>query len=1049
MVNPIYMIAMFLVVAFLLALTEKVNRKLSFGLFYLSLTSGLVLSLLRLAELVSTNNGLDVIYTAGFEAPLSIVLSFGMKETVMIILVNLVGILSGIYLFKDFKRNVYQPLALFMLILLGANGLIMTRDIFNTFVFLEIISISTYAFIGIKGTKDSLAAGFKYMMAGGVASLLLLLGIVFVYKYTGTLNLDYLIANGASGALGYKVAVFMLVMAVIIELKPFPANGWALDLYQSVHPGIGAIVSSVNTGALLFLLYKLIPAMPDNLVLLVSGTGLLSFVMSNLVALRQKDSGRLLGYSSTAQTGLIIFVMSRLKLMNVDSSLIMMMSLGLFITNLFSKTGLFWLKGVIADKNIKEWSSIRTNPFLLLMFIIFTVALAGLPPFPAFTTKWEIVKVLANGNRWWVLSAILLGSLFEATYIFRWIGYALKRKIVNTSFNDSISTIVPIAISGLSIFMLSIMSGVINYQWHLTVLMPIVALLVFAILDPLPLKLKGFLAIILLSLWSWKFVYPSLSGIGYFFGLILIAGSIVQIFGFIHHKHDRKGLFPLLTMLIVSMGNLLLATSKLSFFVSWEFMTLAGYFLIMRGKQAEKPALRFMVFSLAGAYTILSGLNLLPTISTSAPFYQQVSYLNIGLLPIALLSVGFLLKMGAFGLHVWLPDAYAESEDEFTSVLSSVFSKTGVLGLLLVLVMGRRYLFNHAYLPDILSWIGVLTAFFGALMAVFQEDVKKLLAYSSMGQLGYIILSFATMSHLGWIAAFYMTMNHFLFKVLILMAITGVLYRTKTRWIYEMGGLIKKMPISFISVLIGIIAVSGVPPLSGFGSKWLIYTSLISRGFYLQAGLAFFSGAISFLYLYKLIHTVFLGQAKTAHKSVKEAPIWILIPQIIFMMLIMAISVFPNLITYPVSAMVNQYIPKPEWLTWSGYTFTLQSEILSGKWNGNTVMMVTIGVFMLPLLWLLWVKTKVEKVKQLNIVFAAERPLKPETTHFAHNMFAPYNKALGFLVNPRATAFWNGVREWTNSLSAMFSHIYTGNGQTYLLHIFLYVVGLYFLGGIK
>ncbi|MDP8231323.1 MAG: hypothetical protein P9L91_01500, partial [Candidatus Zophobacter franzmannii] len=211
---------------------------------------------------------------------------------------------------------------------------------------------------------------------------------------------------------------------------------------------------------------------------------------------------------------------------------------------------------------------------------------------------------------------------------------------------------------------------------------------------------------------------------------------------------------------------------------------------------------------------------------------------------------------------------------------------------------------------------------------------------------------------------------------------------------------------------------------------------------------AFFAGAISFLYLYRLIHTVFLGQAKPAHKDVKEAPVWMLIPQVIFMMVIMAISTFPNLITMPLSDVVGRYIPRPEWLTWSGYNIQLGGDVLHGNWNGNLAMLVTMGVFMVPLVWLLLVNRNIQKVQQLNIVFAAERPMKPGTTHFAHNMFAPYNKALGFLVNPRATAFWNSVSEWAHSLAATIAHIYTGNGQTYLLHIFLYVIVLYFVGGV-
>ncbi|MDZ4183206.1 MAG: hypothetical protein U1B83_10035, partial [Candidatus Cloacimonadaceae bacterium] len=122
--------------------------------------------------------------------------------------------------------------------------------------------------------------------------------------------------------------------------------------------------------------------------------------------------------------------------------------------------------------------------------------------------------------------------------------------------------------------------------------------------------------------------------------------------------------------------------------------------------------------------------------------------------------------------------------------------------------------------------------------------------------------------------------------------------------------------------------------------------------------------------------------------------------------------------------------------------------VLKGYWNGNLIMYVTMGVFILPLIWLILVNAKAQKVKQFNIVFAAERPFKPWTTHFAFNMFAHYYKALGIFVQPRVEAFWQGVDEWTHSISATLARLYTGNGQTYLLHIFLYTIVLYLLLGV-
>jgi NADH:ubiquinone oxidoreductase subunit 5 (subunit L)/multisubunit Na+/H+ antiporter MnhA subunit len=310
-----------------------------------------------------------------------------------------------------------------------------------------------------------------------------------------------------------------------------------------------------------------------------------------------------------------------------------------------------------------------------------------------------------------------------------------------------------------------------------------------------------------------------------------------------------------------------------------------------------------------------------------------------------------------------------------------------------------------------------------------------------MSQLGYIVAAVGLMTHLGWTTGLYLTVLHFLFKGLLFLAVAGVIMRTGTRMMYELGGLIKRMPVSFVTVLIGIIAVSGVPPLAGFGGKWMLYTALMEHGWHLQTALAFFASTIAFLYLFRLIYTVFLGQLKDSLRSVREAPAWILAPQLIFMLAIMTMSMFPTLLLEPLSGSVAPYFPAT--IEFSEYT------VLSvlGYWNGNAVMWVTMGVFLIPLLWLMLVMRRPQPVGQFNIVYAGERPERPETTHFSHNFFAHYSRALGFLTRPGAVRFWEGVSEGVGSSGSALRRLYTGNGQTYALHILLFVAALYLIMG--
>src|SRR4029077_6120091 len=125
----------------------------------------------------------------------------------------------------------------------------------------------------------------------------------------------------------------------------------------------------------------------------------------------------------------------------------------------------------------------------------------------------------------------------------------------------------------------------------------------------------------------------------------------------------------------------------------------------------------------------------------------------------------------------------------------------------------------------VLGWIGMLTTLAGAMMAVRQDDMKRMLAYSRMTQLGYIIPAIALMSHLGWVTALYLAANHLMVKGILFLAAAAVILRTDTRMFADMGGLARSMPFPFAAAAVAIIAMSGLPPLAGFGGKWLLLSA--------------------------------------------------------------------------------------------------------------------------------------------------------------------------------------------------------------------------------
>ena len=959
----------------------------------------------------------------------------GINEAVLTTMVNLFGLLSIIYLFDIFIKSGKHILSIFIIFILGLNVVIMTRDLFNLFVFLEITSLATAGLMIMSQNSRSISAGFKFMIASSIISALLLLGTIFAYAYASTLNIDFM--GSLTAIKGGALALFFIIAALLLESKPFPANGWALDMYESANHAVGGALSSATAPAILFVIYKIMPILPEGWHSPIAILGLITFAASNFLATRQDNVRRMLGYSSLAQGGLMLAVVTMASYFEGKFWLII---IGFLLTNFFAKAGLFWIGGMIGSDKKCEWGILRKKPILLFLFGVFVAALAGMPPFPSFFAKWEMIMMLADGNGWLLISLILLGSIFEISFLFKWLGrvfHTEKPASGETHYNWFKQ--LPVILFGIGLLVTSgLMIKYLDFN-SLFVLVPLIIIAAFFIIDFLPAFIKNILLIASLAAYGY-YIYPSISSNLIeilFMAVFLVGGILTLIPGFVA-KGSRAGFYPFAAMTIYGLIMLVHPADNLSFFMGWELMALGSYMLILRGKKAEDAAMRYMIFSAGGAYLMLAAFGLLWQIA-GVKFFGNIGGTVQGAgLVFVLLALAFMLKSAAIGLHIWLPGAYSEAEDDATPLISGVLINSGVLGLFWIATsFGPQQLFGYD-IYYIMGWIGAITAIGGNMLAIYEEDIKRLIAYSSIGAMGYIIFALAINSRMGLLIALYYMVLHFIYKTMLFISAAGVIYRTKTRKMYEMGGLIKSMPLSFIVVLIGIITLAGMPPLAGFAGKWMFYNAVLMKEWYIQGTMVFFSGIVAFLYLYKLIASVFLGQLKDNHRRLREAPLSYLIPQFIFVIAIMVLSVQPRLLLEPLGLIISDYVPG-EIISWDG---NLASTSF-GYWNAFSVMSVVVVMFATILGWLIYHSRKAQKVKQFNIVFAAEKPFRPETSHVSYNMFAGYRKALGFLVTPLATRFWTGVSEWSEAIADKLRTWYTGNGQTYALHLLIYALILY------
>ena len=1036
MVSALLLIALPLAAAFLLGLIS--NRHIAYALTLAAMAAGAAVSGWWVWQLGWAGAAPVDILTAGTAPPFAINLRMGLAESVLALTITLTGLLAAIYLKDTLLAIGQRAMAVVMIAVMAYCGIVLTRDLFNLFVFFELAAIATAGLILLSDDALALGAGFKYLVVSQIISALLLVGIIFAYHGTGNLNIDGMAAV-TMGRVGGSLAIafFLIFIAIVAELKPFPANGWALDIYESAHPAFSALFSAAAGTATLYAADKLLAIGGPAFLPMTTGIGVLTFLAGNILALPQHNDRRLLGYSSIAQIGLVLAIVGQRDILG---SAYWFVAFGILVSHAIAKAGLYFLSGMVVERDLTAWAALRARPPLIFAFATFIALLTGLPPFPSFYAKWELAHALAANGRLALLAVILFGALVEAAYLFRWFGYAIKRAVPEQKLACAPAKGLPTLVVLIAGWALAWLWGRFSGQTNLLMGLPLLFALAFLLTDRLPAWINNTLAIAGLVAWfalTWQ-AYDPLRMI---FAVIMLLGGAVVLLASYHVHGKRPGFYPSAMLMYAGMAQLLLAGNSFDFFAAWEVLTVGSYFLILRGKDSEPHALSYIVFSLGGAFLILAGFALAANGAPVMPLGGLAS-VPAAVAPwvFVLLAIGFMTKTAAIGLHIWLPGAHAEAETDVSPMVSGILLKAGLYGLVVVLLtMGRQRL-GGIDLTHVLLWIAALTALLGNLMAIFQEDSKRLLAYSSIGQMGYAQFGLAMMNHLGWLMALMFVINHYVYKSMLFLAVGGVAKRTGTREMYRMGGLITLMPLSFISVLIGIIAMSGVPPLSGFGGRWIFYNALLTSDYRLPMILVFFSGPIAFLYLFRLIHTIFLGQLKDEHRRVKEAPFWLMVPQMIYVVILIVVAVVPGMALRRVDEYMTRLLPA-NGLTWDGFRITSDY----GYWDPMAIMIIVAVIFATLFLWLLFLNRKAQWVKQFNIAYSAERPFRPETTHFAWNFFAPYRKALGFLVQPLATAFWDTVTGSLHAGADFARKLYTGNGQTYALQFLGFVLAAYLL----
>ncbi|MCK4580341.1 MAG: NADH dehydrogenase subunit, partial [Dehalococcoidia bacterium] len=390
---------------------------------------------------------------------------------------------------------------------------------------------------------------------------------------------------------------------------------------------------------------------------------------------------------------------------------------------------------------------------------------------------------------------------------------------------------------------------------------------------------------------------------------IVVLGGLAVIFsiGYMQGKERLDYYYFMMLLVNAAMLGIVLSGDFFSFYIFWEIMSWGTYLLISyRGKEALGASLKYIIMSMIGASAMLLAIASLYIsygtleISSLVATLQSASA-GYALFVLVMFTIGFGIKNAILPLHTWLPDAHSEAVSPFSAILSGILVRMGLYGLFLLMfsVFGLSTLNRLSYgaisFNLVLSWVGALTILFAIFIAVLQDDAKRLIAWSSIGHGGYMVLGIGVATTLGIAGGLFHVFNYAICVALLFLAVGAVEYRTGTRDLNKLGGLIKRMPITFTGALIGSMGLIGIPLTNGFVSKWLIYKTLILSRHPFLAFAALIGTWGTVLYGYKLVHNVFLGQLPEQYKEVKEVPWTMRAPMIVLTILIVLFGVLPGI----------------------------------------------------------------------------------------------------------------------------------------------------------
>lgn len=406
--------------------------------------------------------------------------------------------------------------------------------------------------------------------------------------------------------------------------------------------------------------------------------------------------------------------------------------------------------------------------------------------------------------------------------------------------------------------------------------------------------------------WGIEYVIDLFNG--FVLSIVSFICFAVSIYARKSVQHEMPGrvvpFYTLYLLLTTGMMGITITGDIFNVYVFLEISSLAAYALISVGdfRNALMASFNYLIMGTISACFILLGIGYIYMVTGSlnmadlSMLLPELYSSRVVLVAFAFFMVGFSLKVALFPLHTWLPDAYTTAPSAVSSLIAATFTKVGAYAMIRVMftVFKPQFVIDMTATTQILAWVAAVAIIMGSVFAIAQFDVKRMLAYSSVSQIGYILLGVGLANQLGMMGGVLHMLNHAIMKGGLFMVAGAIFYATGIRNIYQFKGLGKKMPWTMGAFLILALSMIGIPPTVGFMSKWYLALGAIDAGMWIFVAVILLSSLLNVVYFWRMFELIYFGQA-AEEQAITEVPVSMRLPIIITAILSLVFGIFAYL----------------------------------------------------------------------------------------------------------------------------------------------------------